>query len=152
DVDREVVPRRGPVRPVHDAHEEVRREERAEQHHLRRDEEEHSEQARVDARADVRDGRMEVRVVVLDAGVRFHYAGTPASVPATTCSTGTPAFSRRRSTRSFRSQPERSCGNVETMISSIRSSRTACIAAVYGSGCATWPCASMPPARSSATA
>ena len=30
----------------------------------------------------------------------------------------------------------------------MRSSRTACIAAVNGSGCATWPCASIPSARS----
>ena len=34
------------------------------------------------------------------------------------------------------------------MISSVRSSRTACIAAVNGSGCAIWPCTSMPSARS----
>ena len=38
------------------------------------------------------------------------------------------------------------------MISSTRSSWTACIAAVYGSGCAIWPCASMPAPRSAASA
>ena len=40
----------------------------------------------------------------------------------------------------------RCSGKVETMISSTRSSRTACIAAVNGSGWATWPCASIPSA------
>ena len=43
----------------------------------------------------------------------------------------------------------RCSGNVETMISSTRSSWTACIAAVNGSGCAIWPCASIPSPRSS---
>ena len=38
------------------------------------------------------------------------------------------------------------------MISSTRSSCTACIAAVYGSGWAIWPCASMPAPRSAASA
>ena len=66
----------------------------------------------------------------------------------TTCSTGTPASLRRRPTRSRRSQPARCSGKVETMISSTRSSWTTCIAAVYGSGCATWPCASIPSERS----
>src|SRR5438874_1586122 len=33
------------------------------------------------------------------------------------------------------------------MISSIRSSSTACVAAVNGSGCAIWPCASIPSPR-----
>ena len=55
---------------------------------------------------------------------------------------------RSRPTRSRRSQPERSPGKVETMISSIRSSRIACIAAVYGSGCAIWPVGVDPSARS----
>ena len=43
-------------------------------------------------------------------------------------------------------QPARAlrAGNVETMISSTRSSRMACMAAVYGSGWAIWPCTSMP--------
>ena len=48
-----------------------------------------------------------------------------------------------------RSQPDASPWNVETMISSTRSSRTASSVAVYGSGCAIWPCASMPAPRSS---
>ena len=38
------------------------------------------------------------------------------------------------------------------MISSTRSSCTACMAAVYGSGCAIWPCASIPAPRSAASA
>jgi len=56
-----------------------------------------------------------------------------------TWSTGSFVSLRRRSTRSRRNQPLRSPGNVETMISSTRSSLTTCIAAVYGSGCTIWP-------------
>ena len=49
----------------------------------------------------------------------------PAPVTIT-CSTGRPVSLRSRSTRSRRSQPLRSPGNVETMISSTRSSFTTC--------------------------
>ena len=70
-------------------------------------------------------------------GVRAHSA-----LPSETmCSTGRPVSLRSRSIRSRRSQPERALGNVETMISSTRSSWVASIAEVYGSGCTTWPCA-----------
>ena len=76
----------------------------------------------------------------------------PPRARTITCSTGRPLSERRRPTRSRRSQPERAPGNVETMISSVRSSRIACIAAVKGSGCAIWPWTSMPSARSSESA
>jgi hypothetical protein len=54
---------------VDDTDEEVRREERAEEHHLGGDEQEHPERARVDARALVRYGRMRR---VLGFGTRTH--------------------------------------------------------------------------------
>ena len=71
----------------------------------------------------------------------------------TTCSTGTFDSLRSRPTRSRRTQEEPFCsGKVETRIESMRSSRTACIAAVNGSGWATCPCASIPSDRSRASA
>ena len=54
--------------------------------------------------------------------------------------TGSPVWERSRPTRSRRSQPERSPGNVDTMSSSVRSSSMASMAATNGSGCAIWPC------------
>ena len=66
--------------------------------------------------------------------------------PASPCRRG--AAGRGRCGASRSAAP----GKVETMISSTRSSWTACIAAAYGSGCAIWPCASMPAPRSSASA
>ena len=59
-----------PFDAVDDADEEVRSEERAEEHDLRRDEEEHPEHARVDARALVGDRR--AVMVVGRFGVRRH--------------------------------------------------------------------------------
>ncbi len=60
------------------------------------------------------------------------------------CCTGRPVACSIRSSRSWRSQPERVSGWVETMISLIRYSRTASSVAVYGSGSITSPIASMP--------
>ena len=69
------------------------------------------------------------------------------------CSTGTFASLRSRETRSRRSHEEPRCsGKVETRIESTRSSRTACIAAVNGSGWAICPCASIPSALRRASA
>ena len=68
DVARELEALGRPRVAVDDADEEVRREERAEEHHLGRDEEQHSEDGRADPRALVRDGR----AVVLGGGVRGH--------------------------------------------------------------------------------
>ena len=77
----------------------------------------------------------------------------PSPPPAEmTWSTGSPVSLRNRWTRSRRSQPLRSPGNVETMISSTRSSPTTFRAAVYGSGWTTCPWASMPAPRSSPSA
>src|SRR5262249_11867084 len=148
---RELVARGRPGRVVDDADEEVGREERAEDHDLRRDEEQHPERRRVDARALVRDRRA---VVIGVCGGGAHTApATLLSASTTTCSTGTPESLRKRPTTSRRSQLLAfSPGKVETMISSTRSSAIACMAAVYGSGCATWPCASMPASRSSVSA
>src|SRR5207302_8767293 len=126
-------------------HEKVGREERAEQHHLGRDEEQHSEHGCADARALMGRGR-----AVVSGGVGFHYPGT--SPFGITCVTGSFVSSRRRSTRSLRSQPDRSGSKVETMISSIRSSWISCIAASNGSGWATHPWASMPEPRSPSSA
>src|SRR5215211_7879189 len=62
EVDRKLVGGRRPLaRAVHDAREEVRGEERAEEHHLGGDEEVDAEQACVDAGALVRRGRVEAR-------------------------------------------------------------------------------------------
>src|SRR5438067_1284960 len=149
DVDRQVERRCRPRRPVHDAHEEVRGEERAEEHDLRRDEEEHPEHAGGDPRAEVRRGRSVVLEVLC---VRRHYAVTPAGASTSTWSTGSFVSVRRRSTRSRRSQPERACGNVDTISSSTRSSSVAWITAVYGSGWAICPWASRPSDRSRVTA
>src|SRR5207237_2762750 len=129
---------------VDDPVEEVDREEGAEEHDLRPDEEEDADDRRRDPRAVVDRGRMQVRVAVAVAvgfGGRAHES--PASGWLTTCSTGSPVSVFSRSIRSRRSQPDRACGKVETMISSIRSSWTAFVAAVNGSGSTTWPCASM---------
>ena len=77
----------------------------------------------------------------------------PSSRGTSTCSTGSPVASRSRVTTSLRSQLEpTSPGKVETMISSTRSSWTACIAAVYGSGWAICPWASIPAPRSAESA
>src|SRR5215207_7711991 len=76
------------------AHEEVRGEERAEQHHLGGDEEEHAENGRLDTRAPVGLGRMgRVRVVRGFSVGRHGWTGSAptASAAITTCSTGTPA-------------------------------------------------------------
>src|SRR6059058_3156025 len=102
-------------RPRRHAHEEVRGEERAEEHDLGRDEEEHPERARVDARALVGSRR------AVGFRVRAH-AGTSASRSTSTCSTGRPVDFLSRLTRSPRSQFDCfSPGKVETMISSTRS-------------------------------
>src|SRR5581483_4024465 len=107
---------------VDDTVEEVDREERPEEHDLRRDEEEHAEDGRRDPRAVVDRWRAVMPV-------RFRGCGHSAD-PEMTCSTGSPVSLRRRAIRSRRSQPLRSPGNVETMISSTRSSFTACFVAV----------------------
>ena len=142
---------------VDDPDEEVGREERAEEHDLRRDEEEHAEGLGHDPRAVVRHRRaVMLVVVVVPTGSTWEYVAMPApprrSCRRSTCSTGSPSPCCSRSTRSPRSQPELSGSNVETMISSTRSSCTACIAALNGSGCAIWPCASIPSPRSVASA
>ena len=76
---RQVIALGRPRVAVNDADEEVRGEERPEEHDLRADEEQHSEHTRIHARRDVRGGRMlAVGVVVCRGGVRFHYAVTSA--------------------------------------------------------------------------
>ena len=130
---------------VDDAVEEVDREERAEEHDLRPDEEEDPDDRRADPRAVVDRRRMLVRVAVPMCRARpARRARSRRSPSETTWSMGSPVSVRRRSIRSRRSQPERACGNVETMISSTRSSWVASIVAVYGSGWTTCPCASIP--------
>ena len=107
--------------------------------------------ARVDARAGVRGRRAVVVVRRAAAWALIRRPLPPRARPRRARPAG-PCPSRSRWTTSLRSQLERaSPGNVETMISSTRSSWTACIAAVYGSGCAIWPCASMPAPRSAAS-
>ena len=89
-VDRQLVPlgRPGPPPPTTTRVEEVDAEEGAEQHRLRRDEEVHAEQARVDARAPVRLGRM------LAVRVACAWATAPSAADlrpdgsTTTCRTG----------------------------------------------------------------
>src|SRR5205085_2436309 len=94
DEDRKVELRWRPGDAVDDADEEVRREERAEEHDLRRDEEEHAEDRCIDARALM--GKR--RPVMLRCGVRRHQLDAPAVArSATTCSTGTFVSARRRS-------------------------------------------------------
>ena len=83
---------------------------------------------------------------------RAHPGRTGSDAETTCCDRAGPSPCASRATRSRRSQPLRSPGNVETMISSIRSSFVACIAAVNGSGWTIWPCASMPSPRSSVSA
>ena len=107
---------------VDDAIEEIDREERAEEHDLRRDEEEHPEHRRRDPRAVV-DRRRAVVLVRLGCALM---RSPPARTGEITWSTGRPVSLRSRSTRSRRSQPLFSPGNVETMISSTRSSWTTC--------------------------
>ena len=139
-------------RVVDDADEEVGREERAEEHDLRRDEQEHPEHARVDARAGVRGRRA---VVVVRSASRVRTQARPARGSGSTVDVLDRQAGRVRSRcDDVLAQPARSAwpGNVETMISSTRSSWTACIAAVYGSGWAIWPCASIPAPRSAASA
>src|SRR5262245_50357758 len=136
-------------------HEEVGGEERAEEHDLRRDEEEHAKDWWLDPRAPVRLGRMKC-VRVVGFGVGAHDSTGSGCAPTssagiTTCSTGTPESFWSRWIRSFRIHGDSAGSKVETMISSTRSSSIACIAAVYGSGWATCPCASIPRPRSSAS-
>jgi putative peptidoglycan lipid II flippase len=71
-----------------------------------------------------------VAVLVERLGVGAHPGDPTVAGSVTTCSTGTSASVRSRPTRSRRSQPDRSPENVETMISSTRSSWTTSIAAV----------------------
>ena len=78
----------GQAVPADDAHEEVGREERAEEHDLRPDEEEHAEDARRDPRAVVRLGRVLVHAVVELLRVRGHQAPTPAGTSTSTCLIG----------------------------------------------------------------
>ena len=92
EVDRKLVGMRRPllVRDS-DAREEVGREERPEEHDLRGDEEIDAEQARVDARAAVRNGR----VGAVSFGVRTHATADSSAASAsccvtTTCVTGRP--------------------------------------------------------------
>jgi len=58
----------------------------------------------------------------LGVGVTRHYAVTSTGASTSTCSTGRFVSVRSRCSRSRRSQPERAPGNVDTMISSTRSS------------------------------
>ena len=136
---------------VDDTVEEIDREERAEEHDLRRDEQEHAEHRRGDPRAVVDRRRP---VVLVRPCVVPRSCGQPTLMTAREIDVldGQAGVLAQALDRSRRSQPLRSPGNVETMISSTRSSFTACIAAVYGSGCTTWPCASMPSPRSSVSA
>ena len=71
-------------------------------------------------------------------------AGRRPTRSTTTCSTGRPVSSRRRSRRSRRSQPEDSEGSVETMISSMPCSAIASLAAFSGSPSPTSPVPEMP--------
>src|SRR3990172_1395379 len=144
---REVVGLGGPLgrrARVDDSDEEVRGEERAEEHDLRPDEEEHPESPRIDAGALIGLGRSVMLMKRLGVG-RHALTSTPAS--ATTWSTGRALSPRSRPTRSRRSHPERSPGKVETMTSSVRSSSIASIAATNGSGWAICPWTSSPSAR-----
>src|SRR4051812_11611026 len=143
---RDVAEQARPRDAVHDADEEVRREEGAEEHDLRPDEEVHAEDGRRDARRVVRLRRMLAVVVQMCFGVRDHYTVTvtAAGTSTSTCSTGSFVSACSRSTRLRRIQPERSFGNVETITSSTRSSSIVCITAAYGSGCEIWPCTSSP--------
>ena len=109
---------------VDDAVEEVDREERAEEHDLRRDEQEHAEHRRRDARAVVDRRRA---VVLVASACALMRAPRLLRRPRPRGRPGRPVSLRSRSTRSRRSQPLRSPGNVETMISSTRSSLTACM-------------------------
>src|SRR3954453_9887798 len=138
---------------LHDADEEVRREECSEEHYLADDEEVHPQRLGIDGRREVR-GRRPVVLVLLvkiccDAG-GFHQAASPFSVvgdgfsPAMTCSTGLPVALRTRPTRSVRSHPDRSGANVEMMMSSTGYHCTAFWIAVNGSGWTTCPIASTP--------
>jgi hypothetical protein len=63
------------------------------------------------------------------------------------CSTGLPVSCSMRSTRSRRSQPDRVCGSVETMISSAGKVASASEVAVKGSSSPTSPVSSMPSVR-----
>ena len=96
--DRELERLRRPRRVLHDADEEVRREERPEQHRLGDDEEQHAEQLRVDARALVRLRRPWCSAWA-SCGDRRRTPSAPLPPPAgsrsasgsnTTCSTGRP--------------------------------------------------------------
>ena len=88
DVDRQLERRRRPRRPVDDAHEEVRGEERAEEHDLRPDEQEHPERARRDARRVVRRRRAVVVVMLGVRRARAIYAVTASGTSTSTWSTG----------------------------------------------------------------
>src|SRR3954454_10489565 len=158
DEHRDRMPRCRPGVPLHDADEEVRREERSEEHDLADDEEVHPQGLGIDRRREVRRRRPVVLALLLvkvccDAG-GFHQAGWPSwalgdeVLPATTCSTGLPVAERTRPTRSARSQPERSGSKVEMMMSSTGYQRTAFWIAVNGSGWTTWPTASTPSSSS----
>src|SRR4051812_38207771 len=151
-VDRQMERRGRPLDAVDDPHEEVRGEERAEEHDLRPDEQVHPEDRRRDARRVVRLGRMLLVVVEMRFGVRDHQAFTNSGTSTSTCSTGSFVSVRRRSSKLRRSQPDRSPGNVETITSSTRSSSIVCATAEYGSGCEIWPWTSMPSPRSRWTA
>ena len=78
--DRDLMARRRPRVRLHDADEEVRREECSEEHDLADDEEVHAQRLRVDARREVRRGMPVVLLVVQvggDAG-SFHQAARPS--------------------------------------------------------------------------
>src|SRR6185312_14499321 len=117
----------------HDADEEVRREERPEDHDLGDDEQQHPEQLRLDARGAV--GRRWTVVVVLGVGDRggFHdvpYATASAVSADSTCSTGLLDARRTRSMRSARIHPERVAGRVEMTMSSTRKNCSAFMTAL----------------------
>src|SRR3954451_5204795 len=140
---------REPLVAVHDADEEVGREERAEHHDLADDEKHHPEQLGLDPGALIRRRRAVVvvvgRVPVGDAR-RFHAQASTAAL-ASTCSTGLLVARRTREMRSARSQPERVAGSVEITMSSTRNNCSAFMVAVYGSGSPIMPAQTMPPER-----
>ena len=78
--------------------------------------------------------------------------GRPSPITSeTTCSTGTPVLSRRRSGRSRFIQPDVAAGSVETMTSSMPSAATASVAARNGSSSPTSPPPGMPLSRMNAS-
>ncbi len=111
---------RGPRIVGDDPDEEVRREERTEDHHLGDDEKQHPQRRCRHARGAVRRRWPVVLVVVRDRRGFHLYAFAAAVSPWTMWSTGLPVALRTRSMRSARNQPDLVSGNVEITMSSTR--------------------------------